>query len=87
MDSDPLLSCINGYLASRPRTTGAGAPMDVASLSPEAAALCVDWEGLQLARCIGRGSFGRVFEATWRQTSVAVKVLFSGGEPGVRLWL
>jgi serine/threonine protein kinase len=29
----------------------------------------------EFERCIGQGSFGRVFEGTWRQTPVALKVL------------
>lgn len=33
----------------------------------------VRWEELSVTRAIGRGSFGRVYLATWRETPVAVK--------------
>lgn len=34
----------------------------------------VRWEDLCVVRPVGRGSFGRVYLATWRETPVAVKV-------------
>lgn len=33
-----------------------------------------DFDGLQIAQLIGKGSFGRVYQGTWRGNTVAVKV-------------
>ncbi|PRW61477.1 Serine threonine- kinase CTR1 isoform B [Chlorella sorokiniana] len=47
------------------------------SLSPDMQLWAVRWEQIQLERAIGRGSFGRVYLATWNATPTAVKVLIS----------
>jgi serine/threonine protein kinase len=37
----------------------------------------VQWKDLVIQRQIGEGSFGKVYLAKWRETTVAVKVLIS----------
>jgi serine/threonine protein kinase len=37
----------------------------------------VQWKDLNIQRQIGEGSFGKVYLAKWRETTVAVKVLIS----------
>jgi len=37
----------------------------------------VNWRDLEIVRQIGEGSFGKVYLAKWRETTVAVKVLIS----------
>lgn len=41
--------------------------------------LQVNWGDLEVQKQIGEGSFGRVYLAKWRETTVAVKVLSSTG--------
>ena len=36
---------------------------------------------LTFSRCIGEGSFGRVYLGMWRETTVAIKILFGAGVP------
>ncbi|KAK9868869.1 hypothetical protein WJX84_005074 [Apatococcus fuscideae] len=36
---------------------------------------------LNFSRCIGEGSFGRVYLGMWRETTVAIKILFGAGVP------
>ncbi len=36
---------------------------------------------LNFSRCIGEGSFGRVYLGIWRETTVAIKILFGAGVP------
>ncbi len=44
----------------------------------------VHWEELSLVRSVGRGSYGRVYLANWRETPVAVKV---GSSLSSRPWV
>lgn len=37
----------------------------------------MQWKDLVIQRQIGEGSFGKVYLAKWRETTVAVKVLIS----------
>lgn len=41
----------------------------------------VNWRDLEIVRQIGEGSFGKVYLAKWRETTVAVKVLLSASLP------
>jgi len=43
----------------------------------EASLWAVQWRDLEIVRQIGEGSFGKVYLAKWRETTVAVKVLIS----------
>lgn len=47
-------------------------------LSPEVQQWEVEFEDIRFGRAVGRGSFGRVYLAVWRETPVAVKILVSG---------
>lgn len=40
----------------------------------------VQWEDLQVERAIGRGSYGRVYLASWASVPVAVKVLLGADD-------
>lgn len=85
LESDPLLSLISTRLATRqdPAAPSASGPSGSASAAPGSRRLwlpaavqqwAVRWEELSVVRAVGRGSFGRVYLATWRETPVAVKV-------------
>ena len=60
---------LHGGIGSGGLTSGSG------SLSAEMALWEVQWEELAIERRVGKGSFGRVYAARWRETDVAVKVL------------
>lgn len=99
LDSDPLLSLISTRLATRgdrgPRSNPAaisGAPSDQTTLDSWRLPAAVQqwevcWEELTLSRAVGRGSFGRVYLATWRETPVAVKVGQWPPDPCMHGWL
>lgn len=42
----------------------------------------VAWKDLEIQKQIGEGSFGKVFLAKWRETTVAVKLLTYTGVSG-----
>jgi len=46
-------------------------------LSPNVQQWQVEWDAITLERAIGKGSYGNVFLASWRQTPVACKILIS----------
>ncbi|KAL4458293.1 hypothetical protein ABPG75_013158 [Micractinium tetrahymenae] len=91
LESDPVLTFISSRMATlRQQPSGATGLATAASrgsssaLSRSTSALpeevrqwAVDWEAIQLERLIGKGSYGRVYLATWNATPVAVKVLIS----------
>ncbi|KAL4423124.1 hypothetical protein ABPG77_004807 [Micractinium sp. CCAP 211/92] len=92
LESDPVLTLISTRLATRRQqpSTATGLATLAASgrsssavsrttsaLPEEVRQWAVDWEAIQLERLIGKGSYGRVYLATWNATPVAVKVLIS----------
>lgn len=50
-----------------------------AGLPTEADMWHLQWDELEVERQVGRGSFGAVYKARWRETAVAVKVLIDKG--------
>lgn len=48
-------------------------------LAPDFGHWAVRWGEIKVQRPVGRGSFGRVYQATWNATPVAVKVLIRSG--------
>ncbi|KAI7838908.1 hypothetical protein COHA_007314 [Chlorella ohadii] len=90
LDSDAYLQGINTLLhnaqtaslltAGQPgreaggRASGGGADSGLL-IPPELQRWVFDWSELSIRHLLGRGSYGRVFLATWRATPVAAKVL------------
>ena len=65
-----------GSGSSAPTTSPGSA---TSALPPEVQQWEVAYSDIHFKTVIGRGSFGRVYLAQWRQTPVAVKILLSAG--------
>jgi serine/threonine protein kinase len=94
LEEDPLISRIATILSTQPyggeSLGGGGGTTPRASrvassgslsspLAPDVGHWTVRWGEIKVQRPIGRGSFGRVYQATWNATPVAVKVLIRSG--------
>jgi len=74
IESDPLLSLISTRLATVRERSRVGAAHP-GHLPAAVRQWEMRWEELTLVRPIGRGSFGKVYQAVWRGTPIACKLL------------
>ncbi|PRW33300.1 Serine threonine- kinase CTR1 [Chlorella sorokiniana] len=77
--SAALASRASAASAAASAASGAARSMQ-GGLSAEVQQWEVAWEEITLKRLVGRGSFGWVYEGTWREIEVAVKVLMHRGD-------
>ncbi|KAL4421995.1 hypothetical protein ABPG77_011018, partial [Micractinium sp. CCAP 211/92] len=79
--TDPVLSYIASSLATvRPyqRSVTSGSDFSAVSALPQdMSQWLVEWDEIRLEHPIGKGSFGWVYYAYWKQTPVAAKVLIN----------
>lgn len=81
--TDDSSRTLAGALSGTPSDGGAHPPPPERAGSGAVASLWqVAWRDLDIVRQIGEGSFGKVYLAKWRETTVAVKVLISTSLPG-----
>ncbi|PRW32608.1 rRNA methyltransferase mitochondrial [Chlorella sorokiniana] len=91
LDSDGYLQGINTLLHNAPAsmlavgqsgravggTASGGLDQGLPIIHPELQRWVFNWSELTVRQLLGRGSFGRVYLATWRATPVAAKVLLA----------
>ena len=75
LQHDILSSSTDGPLEVKHRTHSGR------SLAHPVGGFVISRSDLRFSRCIGEGSFGRVYLGMWRETTVAIKILFGAGVP------